>query len=86
MAASFAVTILAPDRQVYTGRALSLVVPAELGFMGVLAHHAPIVAALRPGPVTVHEETGAMKVLTSRGNGFFEFSGNTATVLLDTAA
>lgn len=83
MADIFSLSITTPEKTVYDGNASSLVVPAELGFMGILAHHAPIVALLRPGTITVKDDSGTAAAFESIGKGFIEFSGNTATLLLE---
>lgn len=86
MAASFTVTITTPDRTVYDAAVLSLVVPAARGYLGILAHHAPLVAALEPGTITCTEPDGHASSFTTGSRGFVEFSENTATILLDTVA
>ena len=86
MAASFTVTITTPDRTVYDEAALSLVVPAARGYLGILAHHAPLVAALEAGTITCTGPGGRVASFTTGGGGFIEFSDNAATILLDTAA
>jgi F-type H+-transporting ATPase subunit epsilon len=83
MAGTFSVSIMTPEKTLYDGVARSLVLPADRGYMGILAHHAPIVGRVRPGTIRITDDAGADKVLTSRGDGFFEFSGNAATLLLE---
>lgn len=83
MTDTFTVTISTPERQIYSGTASSLVVPAVNGSMGILAHHAPIVAMLRAGTVTLKDASGAESSYESKAGGFVEFSRNTATLLLE---
>lgn len=77
------IQILLPDRTAYEAKASSLVVPAEFGYLGVLAHHAPIIARLVPGTIAVRNSSGKTTTFTGRGNGFLEVSDNRATLLLD---
>ncbi|MDD5422515.1 MAG: F0F1 ATP synthase subunit epsilon [Candidatus Omnitrophota bacterium] len=82
MAKPFNLTILSPEKVVYEGRAVSLVVPSESGFMGVLADHAPLIANLRSGRITVKKESGDREIFNSDRNGFIEVLKNNVTVLI----
>ena len=83
MAASFHVNITLPDKVAYDGEAVSLVVPAQLGYLGVLAHHTPIVAQLRPGKITLRDTNDKITDFNLKTKGFLEFSDNIATIMLD---
>ena len=83
MAALFHLSILLPGKVAYETEASSLVVPAELGYLGVLAHHAPIIAQLRPGNITLRDSHDTTTSFTLKSDGFLEFSDNKATILLD---
>lgn len=83
MPAIFRLNITLLSQVVYDGEASSLVVPAELGYLGVLAHHAPIIARLKPGKITVHDSTGKITGFDLDSKGFLEFSDNKATLVLD---
>jgi F-type H+-transporting ATPase subunit epsilon len=84
MSKHFRVSILTEEVTIYDGDVRSLVVPAQLGFMGILADHAPLAARLKPGRIVLttfpSDET---KVFNSPGYGFFEILNNKATLLLD---
>jgi len=82
MAKLFNLSIIAPDKTIYEGKVSSLVVPAKLGYLGVLADHAPIIASLTSGRITLREDSLAPKVFHHHGGGFLEVSKNNATVLL----
>ncbi len=83
--AAFSVDIVTPDRQVasITG-AVSLVVPAEEGYLGVMVGHAPLLARLVPGQVTVKLASGAEESFAVSG-GFVEVGAEHVTILADTA-
>lgn len=83
MAASFHLNIILPGRVVYEGEVASLVVPAAEGYLGVLAHHAPIIAQLKPGAITFRDANGAARQFGLKSDGFIEISGNTATLLVE---
>ena len=79
---TFEIQIITPERQVYSGSATSLVLPASDGLMGVLVNHAPIIAALDLGQVTVTTEAGKVETMMV-SDGFFEMSDNKARILAD---
>ena len=83
MAALFHVNITLPDKVAYDGEASSLIVPAALGYLGVLAHHAPIIAQLKPGKITLRDSHDKTTNFNLKTNGFLEFSDNKATIILD---
>jgi F0F1-type ATP synthase epsilon subunit len=49
----------------------------------VLAYHAPIVAKLKPGTISMTDSIGKITKFNLKTGGFLEFSGNKATILLD---
>lgn len=83
MANDFSVSIVTPEKIFFEGKTTSLVVPAELGYLGLLAHHTPLVASLRSGKLSMKDASGKLRTFICRGGGFMEFSKNTATILLD---
>src|SRR5947209_20066094 len=83
--ATFHFDLVSPEKLLFSGDADQVDVPASEGDFGVLAGHAPLVSALRPGimRVTVNNQTQSMVVL----GGFAEGSaGGKLTVLADLAA
>lgn len=83
MAALFHLSIVLPAKSVFEGDISSLTIPAELGYMGILAHHAPIIARLAPGKIRLRDSSGKESEMTSVGRGFLEFSDNRATLMVD---
>lgn len=83
MEAVFHVNISTPDRLIYDGNVRSLVAPAALGYLGILANHAPIIAELVPGKISIRDGSGKNNVIRSISNGFLEVSNNNAVVVLD---
>jgi len=83
MAKNFYLDILTPEKTVYSGEISSLIVPAELGYLGVLAGHAPLIAGLKPGKIIFAPLQGSRATIQLRASGFLEVFKNRATVLLD---
>jgi len=85
MAAIFHVNISTPDKLIFDGNIRSLVAPAQKGYLGILANHAPIIAALVPGKISIRDVSGETRAFNSTGNGFMEVSKNNAILVLDSA-
>jgi F-type H+-transporting ATPase subunit epsilon len=78
----FRVTIVSPERSIYEGEVVSLVVPAETGYAGILADHAPFAANLITGKITLRELSGKSVVFDVQGKSFLEVVGNKAVLFL----
>ena len=79
----FHVDIVSPDKSIYNGAIQSLVVPCELGYLGVLADHAPLVANIVRGKITLKKDSGEILEISSKSRGFLEVNKNKAILLLD---
>ena len=77
-------TVLAPDHTLFRGRVRSLVAPGSEGSFGILARHAPLVAQLGDGVLSVTGENGEMSHFAVHF-GFLEVEPDGVTVLADTA-
>jgi len=79
----FSLTILSPEKTVYEGKVVSAVVPAALGYLGILANHAPLAANLAAGKIILQEESGERKIFSHKGKGFLEILKNNVTIILN---
>ena len=52
---SYHLSIITPTGKVFNGQVEFLIAPGESGFFGILGNHAPIIASLRGGPLTVKQ-------------------------------
>jgi len=82
---TFSVNIVAPEKTFYKGKVFSMIAPAETGYLGVLANHAPMVTTLGSGTITLREESGTTKTIDFKGKGFLEVLNNEVTLLLETS-
>jgi len=80
---AFQLSLVSPEAMVFSGEVDQVDLQGVEGDFGVLAGHAPMVAALRPGILTVMAG-GARDQFVVLG-GLAEFSQATLTVLADTA-
>ena len=84
MAATFHVRLLTPEREVFAGQAQHLFARGSLGYLGVLAGHAPLLTSLEPGVMSIRAADGRTEHFVVTG-GFLEVSNDQATVLADAA-
>ncbi|MEL7567305.1 MAG: F0F1 ATP synthase subunit epsilon [Dehalobacterium sp.] len=75
--------VVTPEKVVFSADIDSVVVPAALGYLGVLPNHAPLVTALDIGVIKLKQEGKIEKMAIS--GGFMEVIDNKAVVLADTA-
>lgn len=85
MPASYSLKIITPQGTAYEGTVVHAFLPAENGFVGVLAHHAPYLVSSRGGRMKVREEIGLEKDFQV-GPGFFEVNHNQAVFLTQTCS
>jgi len=82
--AEFTFRLVTPQKLLFEGPALSVQAPGSEGYLGILANHAPLITALKPGKLQVKDPTGAVTTYAVSG-GFLEVSSNRASVLADSA-
>jgi F-type H+-transporting ATPase subunit epsilon len=81
--ATFHFDLVSPEKLLFAGDVEQVDLPGSEGDMGVLAGHAPLVTALRPGIIVVFREGGDLRVVVN--GGFAEVGPAGLTVLADTA-
>ena len=75
--------IVSQDRMVFEGDADIVLAPGELGQMGILPHHAPLLSTLRFGILTVRHQGGEEHFAVA--GGIIEVQPDLITVLADAA-
>ena len=82
--ATFHVSLVSPERLLFSGQVDQVDLPGREGDFGVLAGHAPVVAMLRPGLVTAI--AGGVRDRFVVFGGLAEFSQDDLTILAEAAA
>ena len=80
----FQVHILAADRTFYEGPCLSLTIPVGDGELGILAHHASMIAAVVPGTLRWQAPDQPVQ-LAAVSPGMVKVEHNDVLVLVDSA-
>ena len=81
--ATFQFDLVSPEKLVFSGEVDQVDIPGTEGDFGVLAGHAPVVASIRPGIMTVFSAGRQEKIVVL--GGLAEMSANRLTVLADVA-
>jgi F-type H+-transporting ATPase subunit epsilon len=81
--ATFHFDLVSPEKFAFSGEVDQVDIPGVEGDFGVLAGHAPVVAAIRPGILTVITGTTKQKIIVL--GGVAEVSDKGLTVLADVA-
>ena len=81
--ATFHFDLVSPEKLAFSGEVDQVDIPGLEGDFGVLAGHAPVVAAIRPGILTISTGGAHQKVIVL--GGLAEVSDNRLTVLADVA-
>jgi len=80
---TFHFDLVAPEKLLFAGEVAQVDLPGSEGDLGVLAGHAPLVTALRPGIIVVFREAGDLRVVVN--GGFADVGPAGLTVLADMA-
>lgn len=83
MAGTFKFELVSPERVLLLVDADTAMVPGAEGDFTVLAGHAPLISALRPGLLEVESAAGKKQIFVK--SGFADVNASTVTVLAETA-
>jgi F-type H+-transporting ATPase subunit epsilon len=78
------VEVLTPEGEVWSGEARQVSTRTEVGEIGILANHAPVLAALRPTELRLHVSDSETKTY-AQAHGWLQVYGNRARLLLEEA-
>lgn len=78
------VDVVSAEGEIFSGSAATVFAPAEMGEIGILPRHAPLLTRLKPGNLRVQAEGEQEKQVFVSG-GLLEVQPHLVTVLADTA-
>ena len=81
--ATFHFDLVSPEKLLFSGEVAQVDVPGEEGEFGVLAGHAPYIATLKPGVLTIYGEDGPQRLVVQ--GGLAEMGPTGLTVLAEQA-
>ena len=85
MAKTIQVEVVSAEEKIFSGAAEFIALPAELGEIGVLPGHTPLITRIKPGTVRIKVPDEAEQTYVFVAGGILEIQPHTVTVLADTA-
>jgi F-type H+-transporting ATPase subunit epsilon len=85
MAMTIHVDIVSAEASIYSGLAEFVVVPAEMGEVGIYPRHTPMLTRIKPGSVRIKSPDKAEEDLIYVSGGILEVQPGVVTILSDTA-
>ncbi|MCS6785975.1 MAG: F0F1 ATP synthase subunit epsilon [Thiobacillaceae bacterium] len=85
MAMTLHVDIVSAEAAIYSGLAEFVVVPAEMGEVGIYPRHAPMITRIKPGSVRIKAPDREDEDLIYVSGGILEVQPGVVTILSDTA-
>lgn len=81
---TFEVEVLTPEGEVYNGEVSQVSTRTAVGEIGILANHAPLLAALKPTELRLHVSDSETKTY-AQAHGWLQVFGNHARLLVEEA-
>jgi F-type H+-transporting ATPase subunit epsilon len=78
------VDVVSAEEAIYSGEAVFIALPGEMGELGIKARHTPLITRIRPGTVRIEKADGTEEFIFVAG-GILEVQPHCVTVLSDTA-
>lgn len=85
MAMTIHVDVVSAEESFFVGIAEFVIVPAEMGEIGVYPRHAPLLTRMKPGAVRLKVPDQEEEVVIFVSGGILEVQPNSVTILSDTA-
>lgn len=85
MAETIQVDVVSAEESIYSGEAEFVVLPGEVGELGIYPRHTPLITRIKPGTVRIRPAGGGEEQLIFVAGGVLEVQPRVVTVLADTA-
>jgi len=83
-AATIHVDVVSAEEAIFSGEAEFVVLPGEMGELGIYPRHTPLITRIKPGTVRIQKPGGEEELVFVAG-GILEVQPKVVTVLADTA-
>jgi F-type H+-transporting ATPase subunit epsilon len=80
--ATFKFKVLTPNRTAFDGDVVSVTAPGGAGYLGILAHHAPLISTLTAGDLSLRTPSGDSHRYRV-GPGILKVANNEVVVLTE---
>lgn len=82
---SIHVDVVSAEQEIFSGLAEVVIVPAQMGEVGIYPRHAPMITRIKPGSVRIKIPEQTEDELIYVSGGMLEVQPNIVTILADTA-
>ena len=79
------VDVVSAEESLFSGEATLVSVPGEVGELGILPRHAPLITRIKPGAVRIQRADNKQEEFVFVAGGIVEVQPHCVTVLADTA-
>jgi|TARA_B110000263_G_scaffold180823_1_gene158395 F-type H+-transporting ATPase subunit epsilon len=79
------VDVVSAEQEIFSGLAEVVIVPAQMGEVGIYPRHAPMITRIKPGSVRIRIPDQAEDELIYVSGGMLEVQPSIVTILADTA-
>ncbi len=79
------VDVVSAEESIFSGEATVVSVPGEVGELGILPRHAPLITRIKPGAVRIQRADTKEEEFVFVAGGILEVQPDRVTVLADTA-
>ena len=83
-AATIHIDVVSAEASIFSGEAEFVVLPGEMGELGIYPRHTPLITRIKPGTVRI-QKVGGEEELVFVAGGILEVQPKVITVLADTA-
>ena len=83
--ATIHVDVVSAEESIFSGEAEFVVLPGEVGELGIYPRHTPLITRIKPGAVRIKPADGGEEQLIFVAGGILEVQPKVVTVLADTA-
>lgn len=83
--ATLHVDVVSAEGSIFSGEAKFVVLPGEMGELGIYPRHTPLITRIKPGAVRIVRADNDEEELVFVAGGILEIQPTTVTVLADTA-
>ena len=85
MAMTIHVDVVSAEEKIFSGLAEFVTLPGEVGELGILPGHTPLISRIKPGAVAIKVPNQEQPEYVFVNGGILEVQPNSVTVLADTA-
>jgi len=77
----FKLEFVTPEKLLLSSEVEQVIVPGSEGEFTILADHSPMISSLKPGLISIYEESSSEAVIYFVTDGFIDMASNNLTIL-----